>query len=104
MSMEPEKTATIVSAFEKIEIELENCLQKAFKTIQDRFHRIWEEIDAEETAFLAFVGRYTTDENYQMIEESAKMAKYEITEEHRRQIYDLDVIFEDLSRNSGWII
>ena len=101
MNMEPENIDSIISSFLKIENELENCLRNAFETIQNRFEMIWEEMEAEEAAFLALVGRYTTDESFQAIEESAKMSSYEIMEEHRRQIYDLDVIFEDLSRNGG---
>ena len=84
--MEQKNTTAVISLFEKIEIELEKCLQKAFETIQKRFANIWEEIDAEETQFLALVGRFTTEENFQAIEESAKMSCYEIAEEHRRQI------------------
>ena len=101
MRIEKENTTAVISSLEKIEIELEKCLQKAFETIQKRFERIWEEIDAEEAQFLALVGRFATEENFQAIEESARMSSYEIAEEHRRQIYDLDVTFKDLSRNGG---
>ena len=86
MRMEQKNTTAVISLFEKIEIELEKCLQKALETIQKRVENIWEEIDAEETQFLALVGRFTTEENFQAIEESAKMSSYEIAEEHRRQI------------------
>ena len=100
MNMEESTISAIISNLHEIESELESRLHSSLSNLQDHFRSLWHSIDAEEEKFLAIVKRYTTEEQYETTRETAKMSIHELSEDHQRQIYELDVVFEDLSRKN----
>ena len=101
MNMEESTISAIISNLHEIESELESRLHSSLSNLQDHFRSLWHSIDAEEEKFLAIVKRYTTEEQYETTRETAKMSIHELSEDHQRQIYELDVVFEDLSRKNA---
>ncbi|CAG5110955.1 Oidioi.mRNA.OKI2018_I69.chr2.g5301.t1.cds [Oikopleura dioica] len=101
MNMDETTISSIIYDLHKIEAELESRLHASLNNLQDHFRSLWHSIDVEEEKFIAIVKRYTTEEQFETTRETAKMSIYELSEDHQRQIYELDVVFEDLSRKNA---